>query len=191
MKKSLEFIAVTEACGLIDLGFSGQKFTWSNNRGLHSRVWNRLDRSMVNDSWLENMPQTTIIHLPSVGSDHCPLLMENKDTNEDPVKYFKFLNCWADHPNFLETAQACWEMEIEGHSMWKFHQKLKILAGTLSAWSKREFGDTFMQSREYEDKVKIAEEALIQNNIEGNRTALHELNAEYIRFLKLEESILK
>ncbi|KAG5599221.1 hypothetical protein H5410_030591 [Solanum commersonii] len=50
MKKSLEFIDVIEACGLMDLGFSGQKFTWSNNRGIHNRVWKRLDRAMVNDS---------------------------------------------------------------------------------------------------------------------------------------------
>ncbi|KAK4733751.1 hypothetical protein R3W88_008012 [Solanum pinnatisectum] len=50
MRKSMEFIAVTEACGLMDLGFSGQKFTWSNNRGLHNRVWKRLDRAMINDS---------------------------------------------------------------------------------------------------------------------------------------------
>ncbi|KAG5590384.1 hypothetical protein H5410_040898 [Solanum commersonii] len=30
MRKSLEFIDVIEACGLLDLGFSKQKFIWSN-----------------------------------------------------------------------------------------------------------------------------------------------------------------
>ncbi|KAK4733763.1 hypothetical protein R3W88_008024 [Solanum pinnatisectum] len=43
MKKSLEFIAVIEACGLIDLGFSGQKFTWTNQRGIQHRIWKRSD----------------------------------------------------------------------------------------------------------------------------------------------------
>ncbi|KAG5599774.1 hypothetical protein H5410_031144 [Solanum commersonii] len=56
--------------------------------------------------------------------------------------------------------------------MWKFHQKLKRLAGTLSSWSKGEF-ETFIQ------------------HTEENRAALHEFNDEYIRFLKLEDSILK
>ncbi|KAG5599775.1 hypothetical protein H5410_031145 [Solanum commersonii] len=101
MKKSLEFIVVIEACGMMDLGFSGQKFTWSNNKGVHNRVWKRLDRAMVNDSWLEKMSQTTILHLPSVGSDHCPFLMEMKARCEDHIKYFKFLNCWTDQPNFI------------------------------------------------------------------------------------------
>lgn len=76
MRKSLEFIAVIEACGLLNLGFSGQKYTWSNKRGIHHRIWKRLDRALVNDSWLEKMPQTTITHLSSIGSDHCPLLLE-------------------------------------------------------------------------------------------------------------------
>ncbi|KAK4706320.1 hypothetical protein R3W88_034129 [Solanum pinnatisectum] len=56
MKKSLDFIATIEACGLIDLGFSGQKFTWSNKRGIGHRIWKRLDRALVNDTWLEKMP---------------------------------------------------------------------------------------------------------------------------------------
>ncbi|KAK4707460.1 hypothetical protein R3W88_033007 [Solanum pinnatisectum] len=93
MKKSLEFIGVIEACGLMDLGFSGPKFTWSNQRGINSRIWKRLDRAMVNDKWLQDMPHSNITHLPSVGSDHCPLLMEITARSEEHIKYFKFLNC--------------------------------------------------------------------------------------------------
>ncbi|XP_049343830.1 uncharacterized protein LOC125808125 [Solanum verrucosum] len=146
---------------------------------------------MVNDSWLEYMPQTTIIHLPSVGSDHYPLLMEMNARRDDHIKYFKFLNYCADQPNFLDIVQACWDKELEGNSMWRFHQKIKRLACTLSAWSKGEFGDIFIKVKEYENRVKLAEELFIQTNTEENRTALHELNTNYIRFLKLEESILK
>ncbi|KAK4707018.1 hypothetical protein R3W88_033432 [Solanum pinnatisectum] len=76
MRKSMDFIGIIEACGLMDLGFNGPRFTWSNQRGINFRIWKRLDRAMVNDKWLQNMPQTTITHLPSVGSDHRPLLME-------------------------------------------------------------------------------------------------------------------
>ncbi|KAK4733752.1 hypothetical protein R3W88_008013 [Solanum pinnatisectum] len=133
MRKSLEFIAVIEACGLMDLGFSGQKFTWSNKRGIHHRIWKRLDRALVNDNWLGKMPQTNIIHLPSVGSDHCPLLMEMTLKEEDHIRYFKFLNCWTDQPTFLDIVKACWEKNVEGNNMWRFHQKLKRLSNTLSS----------------------------------------------------------
>ncbi|KAH0772311.1 hypothetical protein KY290_016292 [Solanum tuberosum] len=191
MRKSLEFVAVIEACGLVDLGFNGQKYTWSNNRGIQQRIWKRLDRALVTDDWLEKMPQTTITHLPSVGSDHYPLLMEIIARKEDHIKYFKFLNCWADQPKFLDIVKACWERTVEGNSMWRFHQKLKRLSTTLSNWSRKEFGDIFTKVREYEERVRSAEENLIQDHSDTNRTTLHELNAEYIRFLKIEDSILK
>lgn len=56
MKKSIDFIAVIKGCGLFDLGFTRQKFTWTNNREVMFRIWKRLDRAMVNDKWLEVMP---------------------------------------------------------------------------------------------------------------------------------------
>ncbi|KAK4707013.1 hypothetical protein R3W88_033427 [Solanum pinnatisectum] len=191
MRKSFDFIAVIEACGLIDLGFSGPKYTWSNKRGIHHRIWKRLDRTLVNDNWLEKMPQTNITHLPSVGSDHCSLLMEMIPKEEEHIKYFKFLNCWTEQPNFIDTVKACWERKVEGNSMWRFHQKMKRQSNTLSAWSRRELGDIFSKVRDYEENVRAAEDKFIQEQTEANRTILHGLNPEYIRFLKLEDSILK
>ncbi|XP_055824484.1 uncharacterized protein LOC129893019 [Solanum dulcamara] len=191
MRKSLEFISIIEACGLQDLGYTGQKYTWSNQRGIYSRIWKRLDRGMVNDKWLEVMPQTTITHLPTVGSDHCPLLLEFTEHYQHHIKYFKFLNCWTDHPSFMETVNNCWNRNIEGNPMWCFHQKMKRLSTTLSRWSRLQFGDIYAKVKEYEDKVRQAEEDLILDNSEECRTNLHSINAEYIRYLKLEDSMLK
>uniref|UniRef100_M1E0C2 RNase H family protein n=1 Tax=Solanum tuberosum TaxID=4113 RepID=M1E0C2_SOLTU len=137
------------------------------------------------------MPHTNITHLPSVGSDHCPLLMEMTVRPENHIKYFRFLNCWADQPAFAETVTNCWNRPIERHPMWIFHQKMKRLASTLSAWSKMQFGDIYAKVRDYEEKVRLAEEDLIHNNTEEQRTKLHGINAEYIKFMKLEDSILK
>ena len=74
--------------------------------------------------------------------------------------------------------------------MWRFHQKLIRLSNTLSTWSKRELGNIFLKFREFEVKVRESEEILIQNNYDTNREALHELYANYIRFLTLEDSIM-
>ncbi|XP_069151882.1 uncharacterized protein [Solanum lycopersicum] len=102
MGKSMDFIEVIEACGLLDFCFIGHKFTWSNKRGINHRIWKRLDRAMANYSWFVKIPQTTMNHLPSTGSDRCPLLMEMVSTTTDHTRYFRFLNCWVDSPHFLE-----------------------------------------------------------------------------------------
>lgn len=45
--------------------------------------------------------------------------------------------------------------------------------------------------KEYEEQVRQAEEDLIVNTTDENRAKLYALNAEYIKFLKVEEFILK
>ncbi|KAK6793719.1 hypothetical protein RDI58_007172 [Solanum bulbocastanum] len=191
MRKSIDFIGVIEACGLIDLAFNVPKFTWSNQRGVNFRIWKRLDRAMANDKWLHVMPHTSVTHLPSVGSDHYPLLMEMYAKTDEGIKYFKFLNVWTSQPSFHETVTQYWTRPIESNPMWTFHQKLKRLASTLSVWSKEQFGDIYAKVREYEERVKVMEENLIHNNTEENRAQLHSTNAEYIKCMKLEDSILK
>ena len=75
--------------------------------------------------------------------------------------------------------------------MWILHHKMKRLSNTLSKWSKEEFWYIFKTVREFEGKVKEAEEMLIQNHSVTNRQKPHDINAEYIRYLKLEGVILK
>ncbi|WMV45632.1 hypothetical protein MTR67_039017 [Solanum verrucosum] len=191
MNKSLDFITIIEASGLMDIGYSGQHYTWCNQRAAEAKVWKRLDRAMVNDKWLELMPQTTITHLPSIGSDHCPLLMEMEARSKHRVKYFKFLHCWTENVNFLDIVKGCWQKKISGNPMWRLHQKMKLLASTLSTWSKKEYGNTFSSVINFEEQVKAAEEDVIHQNTKENRSKLHLINAQYIKYLKLEVSILK
>ena len=43
----------------------------------------------------------------------------------------------------------------------------------------------------YEEQVYNAEENYITNQSDSNKSILHEINAKYIKFLKLEDTILK
>lgn len=146
---------------------------------------------MVSDAWLDKMPMTTITHLSSEGSYHCPLLMEMQERVETHIKYFKFVYCWVENPTFSNTVEAYWQKPCDGTPMWKFHQKLKRLTSTLSTWSKREFGDIYANVKEYEEKVRVAEENLISNGTDMNRQEFHRVQAEYIRHLKVENAILR
>ncbi|KAH0647778.1 hypothetical protein KY285_033026 [Solanum tuberosum] len=68
---------------------------------------------------------------------------------------------------------------------------MERVGSTLSTWSKMQFGDIYATVRDYEERVKVAVEKLIHDNTEENRTALHGINAEYIRFMKFVESIIR
>lgn len=62
--------------GLIDAGYIGENFTWCNNRQGRARIWERLDRALINLAWQRAFPAMTVHHLPRVISDHLPLLIK-------------------------------------------------------------------------------------------------------------------
>ncbi|KAH0633697.1 hypothetical protein KY289_036658 [Solanum tuberosum] len=69
-------------CDLVDLGFKGSKYTWSNHRKKDSLILKRLYRGLANRSWISLYPNMTITHLPRTFFDHNPLLL-NLDNNRN------------------------------------------------------------------------------------------------------------
>ena len=70
-----EFRSVLLHCGLIDLGFIGNRFTWNNSREGDAYVHLRLDRACAMLEWQEIFPQAQVCHLIASYSDHIPILL--------------------------------------------------------------------------------------------------------------------
>jgi hypothetical protein len=51
--------------GLVDLGFTGNPFTWSNHRDDPNLIRQRLDRGMGSSQWIHMFPSFSILHLPA------------------------------------------------------------------------------------------------------------------------------
>ncbi|KAL9666858.1 hypothetical protein QQ045_001202 [Rhodiola kirilowii] len=74
--------------GLVDAGFDGNPFTWSNNRAEHSRVWKRLERMLLNGHALTAFPTLSVKNIAGICSDHCPLLV----STTTPLRNLGFFN---------------------------------------------------------------------------------------------------
>lgn len=61
--------------GLIDLGFEGHAYTWSNKRSGMTNIQERLDTGYANKEWKLKFPEAKITHLAALKSDHRPLLL--------------------------------------------------------------------------------------------------------------------
>ncbi|KAL0295209.1 UNVERIFIED_CONTAM: hypothetical protein Sangu_3203400 [Sesamum angustifolium] len=80
--------------GLVDAGFEGDPFTWTNKR-----VWKRLDRVLYSKEWLR--PSTGVLHLPRRLSDHHLLFIDAAQTEKKRPSSFRFQNMWLKHHKFF------------------------------------------------------------------------------------------
>ncbi|GLT65286.1 hypothetical protein SLA2020_377250 [Shorea laevis] len=89
------FVDFVHSNGLVDLGFSGNPFTWSNKRqGIHN-IKERLDRGLSNHEWIIMFPNALVTHLPATVSDHSPLLLSTNCDRPRLPKPFKFEEFWT------------------------------------------------------------------------------------------------
>ncbi|KAL4340431.1 hypothetical protein GQ457_08G021740 [Hibiscus cannabinus] len=90
--------------GLIDMGFSGARFTWS--RGNLSQ---RLDRCLCNVAWYNFFASSEVHHLLRLGSDHRPILLKStSEHSERGRRPFRYIVAWNDHEDFHRMLATNW-----------------------------------------------------------------------------------
>ncbi|PKU60524.1 threonine dehydratase [Dendrobium catenatum] len=95
------------SCNLIDIGFVGDKYTW--NRG---HLWQRLDRVLFNDAWINYFNCTKVQHLTRTLSDHSPLLININIKYDNAPSQFRFQNMWLLNNSFLDVVQTNWNAPL-------------------------------------------------------------------------------
>lgn len=87
---------------LVDIPFSGRKFTWSNMQTDPLLV--KLDWVLTSSSWTLSFPATHVQTLSRPISDHT-LYVLHIGCSIPRSKLFRFENFWVDHPGFLDTVK--------------------------------------------------------------------------------------
>ncbi|KAJ4749124.1 DNAse I-like superfamily protein [Rhynchospora pubera] len=91
--------------GLMDLGYHGAAYTWSNKRQPHSIILQRLDRALATVPWCNAFPAAKLFHLPKANSDHCPILLSLEPDKKKVKRSFKFENWWLYREGFKEICE--------------------------------------------------------------------------------------
>ena len=100
-----EFREVLDECGLMDLGFRGEKYTWKGKRS-RGLVLERLDRAVANNNWFSSNPGTQVQHLHSHTSNHKPIIVKPNGILPLPNRPFKFEKMWLGDRGCSDTVNS-------------------------------------------------------------------------------------
>jgi hypothetical protein len=135
-----DFADFVHSNALIDLGFVGNKFTWSNHRWGSDNIRERLDRGLANQNWVLQFPNSLINHLPATQSDHCPILISTSGSYRNIPKPFRFEAFWTRDKSSHAIVAEAWLVEVEGSPAFSLSKKWKNTKCALKSWNHHHFG---------------------------------------------------
>ncbi|XLR24789.1 hypothetical protein S83_052689 [Arachis hypogaea] len=137
---------------LLDLGFVGHSFTWTNGKGGESNIQERLDRAMATMTWKESYPKTVVQHLNRYKSDHSPILvdMEGDQGRRRKISHrYRFEECWLRDENCEKIVKKAWERSDQ-----QVYMKLRQCGEKLYKWGEENFGDITKKIRSLQNKLQ-------------------------------------
>lgn len=141
LNRSNQFLNCLNYCNLIDLGFKGSRYTWTNNHKCGSTILERLDRCLANFDWNVLFPNSLVTHLPRTHSDHCPLLLNLLGKPSPSTKPFRFETIWTSHPDLRPMIKNIWQQHL--HLL----PSIKCFQHTTSYWNRYTFGNIFKRKQ--------------------------------------------
>ncbi|XP_060170376.1 uncharacterized protein LOC132601292 [Lycium barbarum] len=144
--------------------------------------------------WQKLRDLNSIIDGPwAIGGDFNSIMEAEEKKRGAPFRLntcFDFINC-MDDCEMTDASFVVWDTEVYGNPMWRLQQKLKTLAKELSKWSRNSIGGVFENVKKFEKEVSDAETAYLNSDSDTDRMLLNKTKAEYIKWLKMEDSILR
>jgi hypothetical protein len=135
------FRSFLDSFGMIDLGFSGNPFTWSNKRQNHHLIKERLDRGIANSQWVHLFPHYVVLHLPAQLSDHNPILLDSSPFDLTLPRPFRFEEFWTFDASCNSVISRAWVKKFQGSCAFILLKKLKATKSALKFWNSQHFGN--------------------------------------------------
>lgn len=175
-------------CDLSDMKAKGCKFTWNNKQQGESRVYSKLDRTLINPHWVTVFPDAHTHFLPKGTFDHCPALIKLDSTLQSGKKPFRFYNMWVHHPEFLHIVEQEWQAKVDGVSMYRVVQKLRKVKGALKHLNGTAYSEVEKKWQAAKVHLKICQENLHEDV--NNRQLVEEEKEAVNKFLQCKKDYI-
>jgi exonuclease III len=162
------------AWDLMDIKPLRGRYTWTNKRVGPGHIAARLDRFLVQSSFLTLGLTTSSEILPHSTSDHKPISLEiKKEQGQGPIP-FRFNPAWIQDKDFRNRVSKVWTSKIKGSAFYVWEEKLRRLKAELKGWAKKQV-----------DPITLRLEA--QRQLENHQLALENKEITQQDILKEEQ----
>ncbi|KAL4385826.1 hypothetical protein GQ457_15G003020 [Hibiscus cannabinus] len=176
---SVDFNDFLQRAGLNDLGFHGARYTWKRGT-LHQR----LDRCLGSDAWWWLWPQSHVLHLNRVGSDHRPLLLETDPAAHSPQRSaFRYLAAWQEHQDFELLLSRVLSLNDP------IVRNISNFQAAVSVWNKESFGHIGRRKRTLMARINGIERVNEDSSVPHFQDLEQQLKSELSDVLKQEEML--
>ncbi|KAL5703663.1 hypothetical protein ACHQM5_022190 [Ranunculus cassubicifolius] len=179
-----EFNDLIQELGLFDLGFTGPKFTWCNNRSVGNQILERLDRVLGSEDWVKLFPTCVVKSLSNASSDHLVLTVSLNQKEEGGPKPFRFFDMWLKKKSCKEVIAKAWKSRTEGGLDEVVKEKMDQTRKHLRIWNKKEFGNIFFEKRKIERELNT----LLEDMNDENYVKWQGKREELAKVIEMEES---
>lgn len=188
-----DFQDTVKYCSLVDMSYQGPRFTWSNKRD-NGVICKKLDRTLMNEVWMRNYPQSYCVFEAGGCSDHQRCRIVIKTETMKPRRPFKFVNALVDMHAFLPVVSGFWpETEPLFNStsaLFRLSKKLKVLKSSLMELSKNEVGDIFTKTKEAYKKMCEAQTKTLEVPTQVNMKTEYVAFERWLFLSNLEERVI-
>lgn len=178
--------SVISDCGLVDVGFSGCKFTWSNLRLGPGCIRERLDQAWCNGGWQHCFSDINVKHLVRSHSDYCPILLSTEFGlgQRQPRQSFHMLTAWFQHPGLEAIVR-----QAGGSGALPLMPAMDAFRGLASYWNRTCFGNIFADKRRCHARLTGVQQQLERYNSKYLAELESQLLAEFNLLLRREEEL--
>ncbi|KAG5564631.1 hypothetical protein RHGRI_000728 [Rhododendron griersonianum] len=160
-------------------------------RGGQGNVKSKLDRALINGSWLDIFPESETVFLAPGISDHCFILV-NVLPDTPRRSPFKFFNFWMRHDQFKEELRKSWSLPVTGSTKFKLYEQLSRLKPVLREFNKKFFSQISERVVKAREELLHVQEQCFQNPYDAALVHLEkDLHLKFIDLSLAEESFKK
>ncbi|XP_056688728.1 uncharacterized protein [Spinacia oleracea] len=134
----------------------GSAFSWKKHMRNYI-IYERLDRCLANDTWLQLFPHAAISYEYFSCSDHTPVCLYLDNSGPPKLSSFRFQNAWTLYEEAQKLVAKNWAYKHSESRFFCIFQKLSRLKTDLKNWHSRKYGNIQHKLALNQDKLKNVE----------------------------------